>query len=238
MTDDRIAGLSARRLPQLPAGLGFVLVIGGTIAALGPFDVVFAAVTRTSALARVVLFCCLAVLGGLAGQRIGLRIRPERSGGAVLGLSFALIVALWIVGVDVLFRPILPVDYVDYIHRPLGERLAYFVLRAFNENVYYRLFVFSALAWGMTWIWPGPDGRPRVAAMWLAMVVAQTANIGLNVCLRDPPGSAASITYDILRYIVPGVCWAWLYWRSSFATAEVASVSCHIFLQPPLGHLI
>ena len=238
MTDDGVAQLSVRRLPPLPAGLGFVLVIGGAFAAVAPFDVVFAAITGTSALSRVVLFYFLALLGALAGQRIGLRIRPERSGGAVLGLVFALLVALWVAGTDVLFRSILPVDYVDFIHRPLGDRLLYFVLRAFNENVFYRLFLFSILAWSLTWIWPGPNGRPRVAAIWSAMVIAQMANIGLNVCLRDPPVSVASIAYDGLRYIVPGVCWAWLYWRSGFATAEVASVSCHVFLQPPLGHLI
>jgi hypothetical protein len=179
------------------------------------------------------------LLGALAGQRIGLRIRPERSGCSVcLCLAFALIVAVGVAGIDVLFRPILPVAYVDVIHQPLRVRLAYFMLRAFNENVFYRLFLFSVLAWGMTRIWPGPAGRPTSAAMWSAMVVAQMANIGFNVWLFDPPSSAASIVYDGLRYIVPGVCWAWLYWRSGFATAEVASVTCHIFLQPPLGHLI
>jgi hypothetical protein len=154
-----------------------------------------------------------------------------------LGLAFALIVAAWVAGTDV-FRPILPVAYVDFIHQSLGFRLTYFVLRAFNENVFYRLFLFSVLAWGMTRIWPGPGGRPTSAVMWSAMVVAQLVNIGLNVCLFNPPGSVAGFVYDGLRYIVPGVCWAWLYWRSGFATAEVASVSCHIFLQPPLGHLI
>jgi hypothetical protein len=230
------ARLSVRRLPPLPMGLGFVLVIGGTIAAMAPFDVVFSAATGQSAPARVVLFCFLALLGSLAGHRIGLRIRPEHSGRSVgLGLAFALIVAVWVAGTDFLFRSILPVAYVDFIHQPLGLRLAYFMLRAFNENVFYRLFLFSVLAWGMTRIWPDrPAGRPASAAMWSAMVVAQMANIGLNVCLFDPPGSVAGIVYDGLRYIVPGVCWAWLYRRSGFATAEVASVSCHIFLQPLL----
>ena len=239
MTGAPGARLSFPRLPLLPTGLGFVLVIGGTIAAMAPFDVAFAAATGGSAPARVVLFLLLALLGALAGQRIGLRIRPERSGCSVcLGLAFALIVAVWVAATDVLFRPILPVAYVDLIHQPLRMRLAYFMLRAFNENVFYRLFLFSVLAWGMTRIWPGPAGRPTSAAMWSAMVVAQMANIGFNVWLFYPPSSVASIVYDGLRYIVPGVCWAWLYWRSGFATAEVASVTCHIFLQPPLGHLI
>ena len=116
-------------------GLGFVLVIEGTIVALAPFDVVFATATGGSATSRVVLFCILAILGTLAGQRIGLRLRPSSSGN-LLGLAFALFIAIWVAGTDVLFRPILHSGYVDPIHKPLEVRLVYFTLRAFNENVF------------------------------------------------------------------------------------------------------
>jgi hypothetical protein len=44
--------------------------------------------------------------------------------------------------------------------------------------------------------------------------------------------------YWLARYVAPGVVWAWLYWRHGFVTAEVASVTCHLFLQPPFGMLI
>lgn len=46
------------------------------------------------------------------------------------------------------------------------------------------------------------------------------------------------LVYDLLRYVVPGVLWAWLFWRFGFVTAEVASVGCHIFLQPGFGILL
>ena len=63
MTGAPGARLSFLRLPPLPTGLGFVLVIGGTIAAMAPFDVAFMAATGRSTSARVVLFCFLTLLG-------------------------------------------------------------------------------------------------------------------------------------------------------------------------------
>jgi hypothetical protein len=71
------------------------------------------------------------------------------------------------------------------------------------------------------------------------MIATQTLNIGMNVAALSPdPLSFATLFYDALRYVAPGVLWAWLYWRFGFLTAEVASVGCHIFLQPALGVLL
>jgi hypothetical protein len=67
------------------------------------------------------------------------------------------------------------------------------MLRAFNKNVFYRLFLFSVLPGSMTRIRPGPAGQPTSAAMWLATVVTQIAKIGLNVWLFGPPSSAARL---------------------------------------------
>jgi hypothetical protein len=119
----------------------------------------------------------------------------------------------------------------------LETRLSYFMLRAFNENVIYRLFVFSGLMYLLSRL----NGSRDLAPAWIAsaMVVAQVINIGLNVVIPSPdPITAASIFYDLLRYVSPGVLWAWLYWRFGFLTAEVASVGCHIFLQPMFSYLV
>ena len=71
------------------------------------------------------------------------------------------------------------------------------------------------------------------------MIAAQALNIGVNVVLiSDQALTPAILTYDALRYIVPGVIWACLFWRYGFFVAEVASVGCHIFLQPALGYLV
>ena len=65
------------------------------------------------------------------------------------------------------------------------------------------------------------------------MIVAQSINISINVvyALGDPI-SFSVLAYDALRYVAPGVLWAWLFWRFGFVVAEVASVGSHVFLQP------
>jgi len=65
--------------------------------------------------------------------------------------------------------------------------------------------------------------------------IAQVINISMNV---SEPSSPMLLVYDVVRYIPPGVLWGYLYWRNGFATAEIASVGTHPFLQPFLGVLI
>lgn len=71
------------------------------------------------------------------------------------------------------------------------------------------------------------------------MIGSQLINIAFNVVLLSHvPVTALTLTYDALRYVLPGVLWAILYIRNGFATAEVASVGCHLFLQPAFSLLI
>jgi hypothetical protein len=217
--------------------LAVIVLIGGTIAAHVAFDVVFATVTADSAVGRVILFTTLVWLGAWAGAKVGLPLRGSKHS-VLIGLSCALVMAIAVAFIDYLFRPILSPSYVEVFHRELNVRLIYFMLRAFNENVFYRLFLFSVLAFGLGKIWHYANGRPTSFAFWAAMIGAQIVNIALNVGLVTPPTTFAMIIYDALRYILPGVCWAKLYLRHGFATAEIASVTCHIFLQPLLGYLL
>jgi hypothetical protein len=233
------ACLGAKHLSQISADLGYVLVIGGTIAAVAPFDIVFNAATSGSAILRVVLFCGLVVCGQTVGLRIGLRVRPRVWRTSLeWGLGFAIIVGVLVAATDFVFRHALPPSYVSFIHQPLEGRLIYFCLRAFNENVLYRLFLFSVLAFILSQVWRRPDDQPQPAAVALAMVLAQIINIGVNLGAVSTPESIEAVVYDGVRYIIPGVCWAWLYWKRDFAAAEIASTSCHFFLQPALSRLI
>jgi len=139
-----------------------------------------------------------------------------------------------------LFRVSLTPEYVQlFATVDLPTRLAYFMLRAFNENVFYRLFLFSALAWLFGTVWRDASQRPAVAAIWGAMIVAQITNIAINVVLPSVETVTPTVLlYDAIRYVAPGVVWAYHFARFGFATAEIASVSCHLFLQPALGILI
>jgi hypothetical protein len=232
--------LSALPFPLKP--LLAVLAIGTAIAALAGFDRVFDALTGGSAILRMVAFALIATLGATCAARAGMRIAFYGTRHPVLtGLAAALVVAVWVALIDgVVFRTGLSQAYVRYFHTTgLGGRLEYFMLRAFNENVLYRLFLFSVLARALGTVWRGPDGRPATPALWVAMVSAQIVNIAINVVLPTADTvTATSLVYDAVRYVAPGVAWAWLFARFGFATAEIASVGCHLFLQPMLGAVL
>lgn len=224
---------------DLSPSLIAILVVSTTISVIAPFDVAFAAVTFGSPFLRALLIAGMVVVGGLCAQRVGFRLEGHglRSPFA-LGLAMAAVVAIWICVLDgFLFRHLLTTDYVRFIRSPLPNRMVYFMLRAFNENVIYRLFVFSTLTY-LARLLRKPKGLTPALVI-SAMALAQAINIGMNVlALSSEPATFAVVIYDCLRYIAPGVLWAWLFWRFGFMTAEIASVSCHIFLQPMLGSLL
>ena len=215
------------------------LLISTAIAFVAPFDVVFAAVTFGSPGLRMALIAAVVLAGTFCAGKVGLRLDGHGARWPVFaGLGGAIAVALYVAVIDVvLFRSTLSASYVASLHTPLNIRLSYFMLRAFNENVIYRLFVFSSLLYLLSL----SNGSRNLTPAWIAsaMVVAQVINIGLNVVIPSPdPITATSIFYDLLRYVSPGVLWAWLFWRFGFITAEVASVGCHIFLQPMFSYLV
>ena len=131
----------------------------------------------------------------------------------------------------------------SYVHlfttAGLGPRLLYFMLRAFNENVIYRLFVMSTLVWIIGALWHDAHHRPTNGAFWTGIVLAQLINISINVVATSSgPITAGVLFYDGIRYIVPGVIWGYLYWHHGFVTAEIASVGTHPFLQPALAYVL
>lgn len=215
--------------------LAAIALIAAAIGWFAPFDVYYTALTGNSAPARTLVIAGVAILGGLAAQAAGLRLVGHgRLGGlgapAGIGLAAAVTVAGWVLLLDcLLFRARLAEGVVAFLRAPLDVRLVYFMLRAFNENVIYRLFGFG----GAVWLWTRWRGRPGMAMMLVLAVLVQAVNIGANVVWAGGGAvTLASLGYDGVRYIVPGVVWAWLFVRHGFATAEVASVGCHVFLQP------
>jgi hypothetical protein len=151
------------------------------------------------------------------------------------------LVAVYVTIIDCfIFRTVIPQSYVElFKNAPVGPRILAFMLRAWNENIIYRLFAMSALAWVVGLVWRADEGRPAAGAFVAAAVLAQVANIYLNVTSQlPPPVTVTMLIYDLVRYVLPGVLWGHLYRRYGFATAEIASVGTHPFLQPLLGALI
>lgn len=231
-------GESMRLSPALVA----TLLISMAIAAVAPFDVAFAAATFGSPALRVVLIAALALIGAFSANHIGLQLIGHNARWtSLIGAVAAVSVAIYVVAIDCLvFRSVLPASYVHVLQTmPLRDRLLYYMPRAFNENVIYRLFVFSTAIYLCSLLKRVNAPNLGPVLVWGAMIATQALNIGMNVTALSPdPSSPILLLYDALRYVVPGVVWAWLYWRFGFMTAEVASVGCHIFLQPALGALI
>ncbi|MGE9007779.1 hypothetical protein ACO2JO_04295 [Leptospira interrogans] len=216
-----------------------IILISSAIAVVAPFDVAFAAVTFGSPSLRVGLIVAIALIGAYFSRRLGLRLEGHgaRSPG-LIGIMMAVVLAAYVVALDCyLFRHLLSAEHTKVLETSLPTRMTYFMLRAFNENVIYRLFVFSGLLY-LILLARGPK-RMTPSLIVAAMVVSQLVNIGINVfAISSEPISFLSLTYDLLRYVVPGVFKACLFWRFGFLTTEVASVGCHIFLQPALGILL
>jgi hypothetical protein len=219
-----------------------ILLIGMAIAAIAPFDVAFAAATFGSFRARIGLIAVLALIGAFCADRVGLRLEGHGTRWPMLiGVAAAIAVAAYVAVLDgVWFRTTLPISYIQVFETTaLRDRLLYFMLRAFNENLIYRLFVFSTLFYLISVVTGVEANDLPPGLIWCAMVATQILNIGMNVIAPSWAAlSSAALFYDALRYVAPGVLWAWLYWRFGFLTAEVASVGCHVFLQPALGVLL
>ncbi len=211
-----------------------IALIAMAIALALPFDKGLQAMTAGHTAPHVLLVGAMVLAGGWLAPRAGLNL----GGSWRVGVAVALGGAAYVLLLDVVvWRPMVKGAIVTLAHTPLIGRLGVFMARAFNENVIYRLFGFSALMAGLRRAYRGR--KVPLAVVLLAGLALQGANIGLNVLLVvDQPPDMAELAYWSLRYVAPGVLWAWLYWRFGFVTTEVASVGGHLFLQPLYGLLI
>lgn len=226
--------MTAATLPRLilprVRPLALAIALSCLLAAVLPYDALFARVTLGQPVLRAgaMLGCWL---GGLWLMRAngftlgitGLR-RPRRT-----VFLWAAAAALWCLFLDaVLFRDALPPLYAGSEAAPLAWRLLYYTSRAFNENVLYRLFLGSLFAWGLRAVVRRPAWSLPLAM--LGMGLAHLLNVLVNV--GDWAVSPAVVAWMLLRFIPPGLAWAWLYVRHGFAANEGAAVGVHLILQP------
>ena len=215
------------------------LTLAAAIAWLQPFDLAFGAVTLGVPAFRAVAIVVLALVGIEFGGRVELGLEPPgRSASILLPLGLATGTAVFCAGMDCLFRPVLHPDYaLMFTAIPLSARLTAFMLRAFNENIMYRLFLGSILAWALGRVWRRPDGGPADGAFWCAFALSQAINVWINVTSQAAL-SVAAVAHDALRYFAPGMLWSWLFWKRGFQANEIASTSVHLVFQPLAGALL
>jgi len=102
-----------------------------------------------------------------------------------------------------------------------------------TEEILLRLFMLSLFAWIGRFVNRAPDGRPGMAALWVANVLAAVL-FGLG---HLPATAAAGLPLDALvvtRAIVlnglAGIVWGWLYWKFGLEAAMVSHFSADIVL--------
>jgi hypothetical protein len=221
----------------------FTLAIGAAIAAVVGVDAFLDLVSGGHAWRRAVLFLVLAPIGLLCARHADLRLLPAAGKFNIaipIATGFAVAVGVTIIDA-IIFRSVIPDPYVAAITKqPVVLRIFYFVSRSFNEEVFNRLVLMSAIAWALGLFWKDAAGRTRDGAYWTAIIVAQVLAIILNVIASY---SFANFTpmfvlYAIVRFVLPGVIWGLIYWRCGLVTAQIAHMSTHVFLQPMLGYAL
>jgi hypothetical protein len=214
-------------------------LIALSIALIGPFDRAVDLASGGLPLARMGLIAALVLAGSIWAGEAGLALKGTTRSWLVISIGSAFAVAVYVSIVDgFLFRAVLPPTYVnEFRPNSLNARLAYYFLRAFQENVIYRLFVFSGLMLSVSRLRGQAVTEFPSMLVWTIAFATQFLNVAINVMVADP-FSGTLFAYDIVRFVVPGTLWGWLYWRHGFVTIEVAHVACHAFLQPALGVLV
>lgn len=212
------------------AGLwgGAVFIAVATFAAAATrYEPMFLLATSAVPAWRAVLFAVLTLFGAVVARRAGLKLAPSKSGLVAAIASAALVAALVLVLDGVLFRAALAPEYVASFNEPLALRLAFYPARSLTEEILYRLVVMSCLFWlAQRW-------NPRALTLTLccAILIAQLLNV-------LPKSGDTTFVYLLARFIVPGLVWGFLFWRYNFATAALAHMTCHLLLQPALGHIL
>jgi hypothetical protein len=209
------------------------MILAGAIAWFAPFDLAFGAATLGSPALRAAAIIALALIGIVVGRGIGLGVEPralKRPISLPLAVAAAVAVACW--AADWAFRAEVPASYTALMTRvPLGLRITLFMLRAFNENIMYRLFLGSILVRLIGLAWRSRAGQPAAGAFWLGFALSQMANVWINVTSLAPVTPLA-VLHDTVRYVAPGMVWSWLYWRHGFQSNEIACTTVHLFFQP------
>lgn len=102
-----------------------------------------------------------------------------------------------------------------------------------NEEVMFRLFGVSLLAWLGSLVSRDSEGRPKPVILWIAIIV-----IAVAFGLAHLPATAAIglpidtlvVTRAIILNGIGGVAFGWLYWRQGLESAMVGHFSADIVL--------
>lgn len=239
-------------LAGLPFALELLSTSGATRRALPlPLPVI---VLRTIVQNGVVLAITIAA-GLRLAERVGLQLpiikawasgnRPAAARPIVVNaLVLSAVVGMLNAGIEaVVFRPYLPLalrqSAMDSI--PLWKPLVAGVFYGgVVEELFFRLFLFSLLAWLLGFGFRAADRRPSAAAFWIAnlMVALLFAAGHLPATSALVPLTPMLITRALVLNGLAGVTCGYLFWRRGLEAAMLAHMMFHLVMQLPGALLI
>ena len=133
---------------------------------------------------------------------------------------------------DLLFLPCWPPGLVDFAQRTtLWENFLASFYGGLNEEIFMRLFGFSALAWLLSRVWHTPAGLPTDAVLWTAnVIVAVLFGLGHLPAAKNLLGSIPPLMLirALLLNAHIGLICGWLFWTYGIEAAVLAHFSADI----------
>lgn len=204
---------------------------------------------------NLVLISVLVWIGVLLMVRVGLQAplihawcsgrRPEDlTRILVRGISIGLATGIVIGALAFCFYSLLPKEFagqsLKFLDASLWKRLlAGLLYGGIVEELVFRLFCLSLVAWLLGLVWQAPDGRPATGAFWVACCVAALlfAAIHLPAAALLHPLTPAVVACILSLNGLCGLIFGMLYCTDGLESAMLAHASMHLVLQMPLAWL-
>ncbi len=175
--------------------------------------------------------------GWLRGEEVGKRGKDILLPSILLGVGAGLIIILSDVAI---FAPHLP-SALQEVERPSPWQgfLASFY-GGIDEEILLRLFMVSLLAWLLSRVWKGREGKPTAGGMWLVIIVASVLfGLGHLPATRQlTPLTPLIVARAVVLNGVAGLAFGYLYWKRGLESAMVAHFSTDILLHVILVFLV
>jgi len=154
-----------------------------------------------------------------------------------LGLGVGLIIILLDVAV---FASYLPASFQEVGRPSPWQGLLASFYGGIDEEILLRLFLVSLLAWLLSRVWKGREGKPTVGGMWLVIIVASVLfGLGhLPATSQLTPLTPLIILRAIVLNGVAGLAFGYLYWKRGLESAMLAHFSTDILLHVILVMLL
>lgn len=147
----------------------------------------------------------------------------------------AICMAIYIAIIDtIIFRNVLPKIFVDSaIGTPITLRYVIYFTRAFYESSMYRLFIGGVVTFIICYIFRQQNNTKIVI---MAATIAQLINVIFNVVISlDVDINLIMMLWILLRFLLPGIFWSYLYYKKGFLVSEYSAATTHLFYQPVLS---